>query len=982
MPSVLKPSGLSHINKIDALNHPSYMKFHRLFLLLGAITVANFGAQAQIPVGAGGAGPFDFAAAPASPGSFSTLAVGTSSATYEAVGPFDTQIMTTVASSVNVALGSSPTVPPSPNGVARYNTVLLRLQTHPTGVDYILLMATLQNNTGATIESFKLTYDYGMENAPATELIPGFRVFFSTTGAAGSWQLLSSLSGMTVSTPGANATISGISWAAGSPAYILWADDNSVPNLDQANTIDNLLISQVITGGGVVPLTCSLTAPANGAVVFTPGPVTLTASVFGTTPAIEVIFFSNGGEISRDSTAPYTAQLTGLTPGTYVLFAEAYNALEISDSAMVTITVRDEFINYPGGTISQNFDGMGTAGVEAPTGWYVGAALPATSYTVMPGDGSAGASAAVLGWNYGTSGSGNRALGTAPTGADRNIVGRLQNKTGSNITAFAFHYDGETWRNYTNAVAGVLTNFVSYDLGATWVATGFDFDQPTARVDPQGAVDGDAAANRTAGIGGTITPPAPIPPGGVIYIRWYDFNGAGVTDGGLAVDNFTFQGTGFSQAVLAVTITAPTAGQGVGANCTGQASVTTSAIASPGGANTITNISFKLDAGTATNDAVAPYSVTFSNVALGPHTIMATARDSSGASVSSTVNFTVTVNQPAVIAYTNVHSGANLGPTFLVGSSITNLFGVTDADGTIAMLEFLVNGSVLFATNINYGQMVVNDALAGVSTYMVRATDNCGNVSTQSKTITVTNPPVTLIVTNGSSWKYSNLGSQPANDGGGRQWFESGYDDSAWAAGFAELGAGDAVSPPGTVPEKTVIGIGPAVKFSAIYFRKTFTSASAQSALTVSSLHDDGSVVYLNGTIVAVFNMTNVPPFAYADLAPATLADDGTAYYRSNIAASVVAGVNTLAVEIHQQSTGSSDISFDLMLWSNATGPHLNIIEEGANVRITWTGGGTLQYTDNMTDAPAWTVQATGQVSPGNYLIPHNQSHRFYSLRP
>jgi hypothetical protein len=448
-----------------------------------------------------------------------------------------------------------------------------------------------------------------------------------------------------------------------------------------------------------------------------------------------------------------------------------------------------------------------------------------------------------------------------------------------------------------------------------------------------------------------------------------------VTDGGLAVDNFTFQGTAFSQAILSVTITAPAAGPTIGANCSDLAFVAASAVASPSGANTITNISFTLDGGALTNDSAAPYSVVFSNVALGPHTIVATAKDSSGASANTSVNFTVIKGLP--ITYTNALNG----PTFLVGSSVVNNFVVTDAYGTLALVEFLVNGTVLYATNINYGQMVVNDALAGTSTYMVRATDTCGNVTSQSRVTTVTNPPVTMIVTNGSEWKYNNVGAQPPNDGTGKQWFESGYDDSTWASGFAELGHGDAVTPPGTTPEKTVIDIGPAARFTAIYFRKTFTSSSA-SALTVSSLHDDGAVVYLNGTIVAVFNMTNTPPFTYADVAPGTLADDGTVYYRSNITASLLPGANTLAVEVHQNNTTSSDLSFDLMLWSNATGPHLNIALEGANVHITWTGGGTLQYTDNMNDAPVWTTQTTGQVGPGNYVIPHNQAHRYYSLKP
>ncbi|MEY2409690.1 MAG: hypothetical protein QOF48_2360 [Verrucomicrobiota bacterium] len=977
------------------------MKFsrHLKSILLGAACLCfslPLLTRADISVTPTGAGPITFGVAPVLP-DWSTVSLAGAGNTY-----LDVAALTAGVQALTAPLAEAPPsdVAYTAHGRGYWNSAALNLFTRPTGNAASVLAATLHNDAGGDITSITVSYTLGENTYTANgegAILDGHIVYYSLTGAANSWvQLPGAPTGPSAVRTGTPVSftldLSATHWTAGTRLFLLFADDNGNGNTDAAYTIDDFAITSVVTSGGTVPLSVTLTAPANGAVV-SPGPVTITANAVGTTPPIEVIFYANGSEVSRDSTAPYSAILNA-TAGTYAIYAEAYNAAsEIADSATVTITVREEFVLYTGGVLSQNFDSMGSAGTEAPIGWYVGAALPANSYTVTAGDGSAGANGAILGWNYGTSGSGERALGTAPTGADRNMVARLKNNTSSNITAFAFHYDGEVWRNYTNDVDGYLTNFVSYDLGSTWVPTAFDFGQPTPRVEPQGAVDGNAAGNRTANIGGTVTPSAPIPPGGVIYIRWQDFNGAGVTDGGLAIDNFTFQGTGFSQAVLGVTITSPTSGQAVGAACTGGATVTTSATASPGGANTITNVSFKLDAGTATNDTTSPYSVTFANVAVGPHTILATAKDSSGGTISSSVNFSVVANQPAVINYSNVFSGSQTGLTFLVGTPITNQFGITDDTG-VASVDFLVNGTVLYSTNLNYGMMVVNDALAGTSTYTVRATDLCGNVSQQSKTITVTNPPVSIVVSNGSSWKYNGTGAAPANDGGGKAWNAVGYDDSTWASGFAELGYGDAVTPPGTNPERTPIDIGPAgARYHAVYFRRTFSVAnpSAFTTLVVNSLNDDGSAVYLNGNLVATFNMTNGVgvPIVYNDFAgpylgiPGAVAHDGTVYSSSNIVNSLVAGVNTLAVEVHQDAANSSDLSFDLMLWGTGTsGPHLNIALEGVNVRITWSGGGTLQYTDNMSNTPVWADQIIGFVSPGNYLIPHTAAHRFYSLRP
>jgi hypothetical protein len=384
-------------------------------------------------------------------------------------------------------------------------------------------------------------------------------------------------------------------------------------------------------------------------------------------------------------------------------------------------------------------------------------------------------------------------------------------------------------------------------------------------------------------------------------------------------------------------------------------------------------------------------------VGLGAHTITATALNSAGASAVTNVTFTVQGNTSPIVLFTNVFSGSTTGLTFQIGTPVTNQFGITDQDGTIAGVQFFVNGALHYGTNFNFGQIVVNNLLLGTNTFTVRATDNCGGITQASQTVVGTAPaaPITVILTNGSLWSYDNNGVQPPNDGEGDVWSSPNFDDSLWLSGFTEIGGGDAVAPPNNNTERTPINIGPAAaRFSAVYFRKTFVVAdpSAFGSLIVRSLHDDGSAVYLNGALVATFNTTNEVgvPFAYTDLAAGAPADDGTFYYSSNIVNSLVAGVNTLAVEVHQNALNSSDLSFDLMLWgAPPAGTALTITQiNPTQVEVSWPlstpAGPLLYYTTDLTPTPVWNLETALDVPSGGFhrvIVTTGSTPRFWTLR-
>ena len=198
-------------------------------------------------------------------------------------------------------------------------------------------------------------------------------------------------------------------------------------------------------------------------------------------------------------------------------------------------------INYTGGTYTQDFDSMGALGTTTPTGWFVGSGTgPAvTGTTVVPDTGSSNNPG---NYNYGVSGVhgiDERALGSLTgQGVQRDTEVAFKNGTGAPLTQFTLTYDGEQWK--PSFFADTLTLQLSTN-GITWAALGsaFNFVGPIVN-SGTGALDGNAAGNRVANIGGTFNLGTPIAPGGVLFFRFADPDNA-KTDAGLSVDNFSFR---------------------------------------------------------------------------------------------------------------------------------------------------------------------------------------------------------------------------------------------------------------------------------------------------------------------------------------------------------------------------------------------------------------------------------------------------------
>jgi hypothetical protein len=203
----------------------------------------------------------------------------------------------------------------------------------------------------------------------------------------------------------------------------------------------------------------------------------------------------------------------------------------------------------------------------------------------------------------------------------------------------------------------------------------------------------------------------------------------------------------------------------------------------------------------------------------------------------------------------------------------------------------------------------------------------------------------------GSTWRYLDAGVAP-----GASWAVPGFDDAAWAEGPAQLGYGDG-------DEATVVSFGADSQQKAIttYFRTAFEVAdpALYAAITVGLVRDDGAAVYLNGTKVALSNLPE------GELGPGTVANSvvgggaESAFLEFDVDASLlVTGTNTLAVEVHQASGSSSDISFDLFVNASLLDPTITetVVGDAVSLRYTPTRDATLVAvfdTENVNRVPA-----------------------------
>ncbi|MBM3844732.1 MAG: hypothetical protein FJ405_00405 [Verrucomicrobia bacterium] len=345
-----------------------------------------------------------------------------------------------------------------------------------------------------------------------------------------------------------------------------------------------------------------------------------------------------------------------------------------------------------------------------------------------------------------------------------------------------------------------------------------------------------------------------------------------------------------------------------------------------------------------------------------------------GRASSAQASLTVLVpNQPPQITLTSPSNNTSITRSNLpVRIEAT----ASDSDGSVTSVQLLVNGLPLISLTQSPYTHEWPDPAPGTHSIQAIATDDLGGRSTSAVAVVSVSLPrdsAAYLVSAGSVWKYLDDGSDQ-----GTSWIDADFSDVAWSSGPAELGYGDG---PGR-PEATVIGFGGVEnkKFITYYFRKKFHIADAASYtnLLMRILRDDGSSTYLNGTEI---HRSNLPggSLNHQTLAlSAITGNNETLFVETNVPSQLLRdGWNTLAVEVHQNATNSSDLSFDFeLIGDRSLLPRITLQPESLSIlagqEARFRVGGlspsplSYQWFFNLTQAVAGATAETYVIAQGN----------------
>jgi hypothetical protein len=292
----------------------------------------------------------------------------------------------------------------------------------------------------------------------------------------------------------------------------------------------------------------------------------------------------------------------------------------------------------------------------------------------------------------------------------------------------------------------------------------------------------------------------------------------------------------------------------------------------------------------------------------------------------------------------------------------------TDAGGTVSY-DVYRDDRVIATT---WGRSYSDPVVQGVHRYTVRATDARGNRSASPVPVAVNGPsPVIAVpIAFGSAWRYDATGTDQ-----GTAWRAAGFADGAWASGPGRLGWG-------RTDLATVVG--PAKPITT-YFRRTFTVADPTQVriLELRLAEHQAAVVYVNGVEAGRLNLpagritATTPASGYLsstdESAVKTLAVPGSL---------LVAGSNTLAVEVHNVTANASRLLFDAQatLYGSGgdatapTAPSLSASPGFSGPSLSWTAatdetalGGYLVQRDGVAVAvtgPGATTFTDGEANP------------------
>jgi hypothetical protein len=461
--------------------------------------------------------------------------------------------------------------------------------------------------------------------------------------------------------------------------------------------------------------TVTLTAPGNGATFAAPATITLTASASDSDGKVtKVEFYQGANLIGTRTTIPYTMTWSGVAGGTYALTARATddrNGTKTSTAVSITVTGPKVVISTPanGATIY--------GGAVVVSGSFYGD----SNTTVLVDNGNTTRVATL---------DGNAYTATIPLYVGANtvrVIASRRDKTSDQATV---------------AVTGNGNPLLVFTAPATTV-----FDAP-ANVTL--AIDAMSPASSIGKVefyrSGTLLGTATSPP---YQQAWNNVPAGNYTVSAIATDALGVTGS----TSLAITVNGPNAPPAVSLTSPANAAAFVAPASVPMAANatdsdgSITLVEFLQNGVVVGTTNVAPYALTWSNVAAGSYALSARATDNrSEVTTSAQVNVTVSSpNDPPTVALASPAGGA----AYLAPATITLAATASDTDGTIARVDFFA-GTTLVGTDTTapFG-ITWNGVAPGTYALTARATDNLG-ASTTSSPVTITvnanqTPTVSLV---------------------------------------------------------------------------------------------------------------------------------------------------------------------------------------------------------------------------------------------
>jgi hypothetical protein len=228
----------------------------------------------------------------------------------------------------------------------------------------------------------------------------------------------------------------------------------------------------------------------------------------------------------------------------------------------------------------------------------------------------------------------------------------------------------------------------------------------------------------------------------------------------------------------------------------------------------------------------------------------------------------------------------------------------------------------------------------------------------------------------GANWKYLDDGSDQ-----GTAWRGTNFVDSSWSSGTARLGFGPDAAANTTIRRYLSGTSGP--QFTNYYFRRTIVVTNNLADFATVQFRyqrDDGCILYLNGTQLFTNNMPP-PPITFMTFASSTIsgAAETQRFWTNTFSPTALrSGTNVIAVEVHQSTSTSSDIAWEMELLGipPVASARVNISQLGSDAVLYWSDASySLQEADAI--AGPWRAAATTN-SPAAVSLSGN---RFFRLR-